>query len=196
MLSPKGSNKVFGIGLQKTGTSSLHKALQILGYKSRHSPMAWRNKIYHNGDYAPIKDNWDAITNFGEWFFPQLDAMFPMSKFILTLRDMESWLVSLEGMYSRAIPPGFDTLMDVFGIRRFNEDRCRYIHSFHTKTVLEYFRNRTNYDSLFIFKMPFKWEPLCIFLDKPIPDVPYPHANQTKNKRPHVQHSQTRRLQK
>ena len=34
------------------------------------------------------------LTNFGEHFYPQLDQAYPNSKFILTIRDEETWLVS------------------------------------------------------------------------------------------------------
>lgn len=36
-------------------------------------------------------------------------------------------------------------------------------------------------DKLLVFEAGQGWEPLCKFLDVPIPDVPYPHANDTKS---------------
>eukprot|EP00951_Prasinocladus_malaysianus_P037058 scaffold395020_cov32-Prasinocladus_malaysianus.AAC.2 len=35
-------------------------------------------------------------------------------------------------------------------------------------------------DRLLVFKATDGWEPLCKFLGKPVPDVPYPHVNDTE----------------
>jgi hypothetical protein len=83
-------NKVFGIGLPKTGTTSLNAALNHLGLKSIHNPLDLRRQA-HEGQYCFDRDDWDALTNFGEHFYPQLDEAYPGSKFILTVRDEEEW---------------------------------------------------------------------------------------------------------
>jgi hypothetical protein len=86
--------RVFVIGLPKTGTSTLAKALRILGYDAVWNPLHWRKQIYE-GNYRLPETGWDAVTNFGEHFYPQLDREYPGSKFVLTLReDSEAWLRS------------------------------------------------------------------------------------------------------
>ncbi len=66
-------NKVFGIGLSKTGTKSLVKALKILGYKSVHYP---RN--------LNVLKNYDAAADISvAHAFKELDKKYPKSKFIL-----------------------------------------------------------------------------------------------------------------
>ena len=35
-------------------------------------------------------------------------------------------------------------------------------------------------DRLLIYKIEDGWEPLCKFLDKPVPGVPFPRVNETK----------------
>ena len=85
--------KIFNIGLPKTGTTSLHAALEALGYRSIHNPLHWRRPVYE-GNYR-VCDGYDAVTNFAEHTYPQFDAAYPGSKFILTLRgDVEAWLDS------------------------------------------------------------------------------------------------------
>ncbi|MCS4047519.1 hypothetical protein GGQ04_002667 [Salinibacter ruber] len=86
-------NKVFGIGLPKTGTTSLNAALNHLGLNSIHNPLDLRRQA-HEGTYKFDRDDWDALTNFGEHFYPQLDEAYPESKFILTVRDEEEWAES------------------------------------------------------------------------------------------------------
>lgn len=35
-------------------------------------------------------------------------------------------------------------------------------------------------DKLLVMEMKQGWGPLCAFLDKPVPDVPFPHVNDSK----------------
>lgn len=86
-------NKIFNIGLPKTGTHSLNVALNRLGFKSLHNPIPFRRQAFA-GCYRFDPNDWRALTNFGEHIYAQLDANYPDSKFILTVRDKESWLDS------------------------------------------------------------------------------------------------------
>ena len=36
-------------------------------------------------------------------------------------------------------------------------------------------------ENILIYKVNEGWEPLCKFLNKPIPDAPFPYLNKTKN---------------
>lgn len=95
------NSKIFVIGLPKTGTTSIQAALSILGYRCRHNPMDFRAQAMR-GCYRfdPVED-WDALSNFGEHFYPQLDLEYPGSRFILTTREKESWLDSVERQFSK-----------------------------------------------------------------------------------------------
>ncbi len=118
----KRSNKILGVGLPKTGTTSLKAALEILGYRTVHSPRqytfsqclgipmySWEEVVSTIfKDEKLLKEvpqignlkkdlkfsDWDAMVNFGEHTYPVLDKQFPYSKFILTVRDREAWLRS------------------------------------------------------------------------------------------------------
>ena len=75
--------KVFGIGLSKTGTTSLSAALAILGYRSKHFPK--------DEDFA----RYDAFSDITVAMkFKTLDRFFPGSQFIYTVRDEPAWLAS------------------------------------------------------------------------------------------------------
>jgi hypothetical protein len=66
--------KVFGIGLSKTGTTSLSAALAILGYRSKHFPK--------DEDFA----RYDAFSDITVAMkFKTLDRFFPGSQFIYTV---------------------------------------------------------------------------------------------------------------
>lgn len=79
--------KVFGIGLSRTGTTSLTHALETLGFRIIHNPR----------DVVEIAGWFDGATDIGaSCQFEMLDKLFPGSKFIYTTREMESWLDSCE----------------------------------------------------------------------------------------------------
>ncbi|NIQ13131.1 MAG: hypothetical protein GTO02_01590, partial [Candidatus Dadabacteria bacterium] len=79
--------KIFGIGLSRTGTTSLNKALEILGYKSIHWPS--NNQILTDicdGRFKwDILQTYDALTDIhGAAFYREFDKEYLNSKFILT----------------------------------------------------------------------------------------------------------------
>ena len=91
-------NKIFAIGLGHTGTRSLDKALHILGIKSTHWPTDKKtyNELLRGNYKLSILKEYDAITDITTVeFYPQLDKAYPGSKFVLTVRDKEPWLASM-----------------------------------------------------------------------------------------------------
>src|SRR6185503_19618665 len=96
---------IFGIGLSKTGTTSLYAALHELGYRSAtYGHMAELGlSDWFRGDFTTdYLAGYDAVTDLPIGvFYAQLDMRYPGSKFILTVRDVESWLVSAKTQFSR-----------------------------------------------------------------------------------------------
>jgi 3'-phosphoadenosine 5'-phosphosulfate (PAPS) 3'-phosphatase len=179
--------KIFGIGLSKTGTSSLAQALIILGYKTKDFP-GLRN--YAPGDLATIDpgllDKFDALTDTPiPSFFRELDARFPDAKFILTVRDREGWLKSCKKQFNQKLADKQNEahnrlFMDLYGCTVFDEERFIAGYEKHTQAVLNYFRGRP--DKLLTMNVVAGdgWEKLCPYLSKPIPKIPFPKANVTK----------------
>ncbi|WP_415893349.1 sulfotransferase [Neptuniibacter sp. PT8_73] len=102
-LSRKSFNKLFCIGYNKTGTTSLEHILKLLGYKM---PNQMEQEIrlvrqVYAGNFKPLIDfcgNFDAFQDmpFSQGvLYAQLDCLFPNSKFILTVRDSDEWFDSL-----------------------------------------------------------------------------------------------------
>lgn len=180
--------KVFCIGFQKTGTSSLAKALGILGYSVGG---------YYDFRHLAKKENlteaelikaaietakrYDAVQDTPyPPYFRELDKAFPGSKFILVTRDPEQWLKSAvtdfanyenqihQVIYGVPYPIGHE---DAF-VERFSR---------HNREVVEYFADRPD-DLLVMDLSKVGWEPVCQFLGKPVPDVPWPVANTKKEK--------------
>ena len=113
-LSRQSKTKVFGIGRNKTGTTSLQDALIELGYRvapTRKGELlldSWSRQ-----DFDPIISlcrEYDAFQDvpFGlPGTYQAMDKAFPGSKFILTVRDSaEQWFDSLVRFHSKLFGNG------------------------------------------------------------------------------------------
>lgn len=95
--------KVFGIGFNKTGTTTLESVLRYYGYSL--PDQAYQEKMItrstFDGNYQPMIDLVGRFEAFQDMPFSQgstymtADKLFPDSKFILTIRDPEQWFASL-----------------------------------------------------------------------------------------------------
>lgn len=182
-------NKIFGIGLSRTGTKSLTAALIKLGFKIVHYPTdrkTYQELISKLNDFSLLK-NFDGITDITIVpYFVQLDNQYPKSKFILTGRDKESWLASMKKhfKYNKISKkrPYFLTERKirkflraaVYGCYSFNRERLSEAYDFHMNSARNYFKNRP--DSFLEIKITEGegWEKLCPFLDKQILLEPFP----------------------
>jgi hypothetical protein len=185
--------KIFGLGLSRTGTKSLTSALHILGFKVIHYPedeTTFRelSEGYHN---FSLLQTFDGITDITvSAFYPQLDQLFPGSKFILTTRNKEQWLNAMERHYynrpafDHNHPIGSDIHMKirrflrgtVYGCYEFSRDRMAYVYDLHIKNTLDYFGDRP--DSLLVLDITSGdgWEKLCPFLGCEKIEQPFPYV--------------------
>ena len=82
-----------------------------------------------------------GFTNAFEMLFPQIDKVYPGSKFIHTVRDKDSWLMSIEAhLKNRLARPEHHLI--TFGSYRFNKDRFSFVYEMHLDMVNNYFTNR------------------------------------------------------
>ena len=183
--------KIFGIGLSRTGTKSLTAALQLLGYRIVHFPHDRKtiNELTSGKfNFTLLKDK-DGITDITVApYYAQLDKQFPKSKFILTTRDKDSWLKSIEKHFRHnPLPKIFPDFLPnqkarrflrnvVYGSHVFNSERMSYVFDLHHKNVIHYFENRP--DKLLVIDIPSGegWEKLCPYLNKAIVSEPFPRV--------------------
>jgi hypothetical protein len=184
--------RIFGIGLQRTATTSLFEAFKTLGFDSFH---------WETGDKA--RDIWDEMNAEGRsWMleryyalcdlpipllYKKLDVAYPNSKFILTVRDEQAWLKSVERLWNPAYNPSrwewdvwpFSNRIHraLYGRTDFDPETMLATYRRHNLEVKRYFARRDN--DLLIMQMDLRdgWPELCHFLDQPVPDVPYPRTN-------------------
>lgn len=177
--------RIFGIGLSRTGTLSLTRALTQLGIESVHYPddPVTQEELRH-GNYAlSILDEVQALLDIPVApYYAQFDALYPDAKFILTTRPEESWLVSVENHFRLYVEQRHDDFDDyvhacVYGVLHFSADRFRHVKRLHEENVRSHFAARP--DKLLVFDV-FRgdgWPELCRFVGLPVPDGPYPHQN-------------------
>ena len=175
---------VFGIGLGRTGTTSLTRALEILGYRTKHCPRFYLDadgqlcvspeQIAH---YQALTDEPVAL------IYKTLDRQYPGSKFVLTVREMESWLTSRENN-SRAMSewwaknPAVAVLhAALFGAAAF--ERATYARAYrrYVDDVYAYLQKQPHDLLVMDICAGEGWEKLCPFLDKPVPEVAFPRRN-------------------
>lgn len=178
--------KVFGIGLSKTGTTSLAAALEILGYHTKDYPGV---ETYHPGDLssldADLLESHDAFTDTPiPSLYPALDAAFPGSKFILTVRDMEGWLKSCRKQFTQKLADKQNDahnrlFVELYGTAVFDEALFRAGYERFVQGVTEYFKDRPGDLLILDVTAGEGWEKLCPFLGKSTPVQPFPKANVT-----------------
>ena len=182
-LSLVGSQRVFAVGLSKTGTSSLTAALKLLGFRTRHFPIEMvgvdRGALTLRRSIAA---SYQSLTDTPvSALYRHLDTEFPGSKFILTVRDIDGWLRSCETHFARASwGRKIDLLHDyLYGGSRFDRRRFGESYERHVLGVEHYFQDRTSELLVLDVIGGEGWERLCPFLDVPRPQIDFPWANRT-----------------
>jgi len=163
---------VWVVGFPRCGGASVCRALRMLGWKSIHNPRHWDQMEGYNaaGDVM-ITAHWR-----------ELFSMFPRSKFILNTRGLPEWLESLKRI------PGF--WQSPYLYDRYYRQKVYLTDSVDNTGALSLafvkhemdVQDTIPKDQLLVFPQPFSWEPLCTFLDKPIPSKPFPWLNKKSNR--------------
>lgn len=136
----KGFNKVFCIGYNKTGTTTLERVLRDLGLKLPNQRLqeVVLSHVLVSGRYDILRrfvtkyDAFQDVPFSQEQLYIALDALFPNSKFILTLRNPDEWYSSLVRFHQKTF--GFDDPLEAgpkfwAGIRNnyFFEQKKRFV---------------------------------------------------------------------
>ena len=198
------SLEVIGAGFGRTGTASLRRALEILGFgpcyhmfEIRRAPWratAWLRVV--RGGAADWEHIFDGYRSAVDWptcsFYAELAATYPSARVILTQRPPERWYDSTrETIYalSRAFPrwsSGLPVFRHVYALLdgliwegTFNgrfEERAHAISTLnaHEANVID----AVPAERLLIFDVSQGWGPLCGFLQVPEPNEPFPHLNE------------------
>jgi hypothetical protein len=181
---------IFCIGLSKTGTRSLHDALQLLGLRSVHWGGPDLATAVQRGpeikalveqalrDGRPLLEDLEPADAYSDieilsTSFDVLDRQYPNSKFILTVRPLDEWLDSrrahVEANIARRARGEYEgafLTVDVDGWTRQAVE--------HERRVREHFADRPGDLLVLDITAGEGWDRLCPFLGLPEPGVPFP----------------------
>ena len=179
--------KIFGIGLSKTGTTSLASALEVLGFKTRDYPGL---TTYAQGDLASIDpavlEQNEALTDTPiPSFYRELDQRYPGAKFILTVREIDGWLLSCKKQFTAKLAEKQSDahnrlFMDLYGTAVFDEALFRSGYQRFVAGVLDHFKDRSQHLLVLDVAAGEGWGELCAFMGKPVPTIPFPKSNVTR----------------
>jgi hypothetical protein len=179
--------KVFGVGLSKTGTTTLGKCLELLGYRVLDFDLE-ALEAFQRGDFGYALEktkHYDAFEDI-PWFmlYEELDALFPDALFILTTRiNAARWVESGKAHAARHrdhlhASVATKSFIDFYTARGVDWTDPGEIYTYHNSRVMSYFRDRPGKLLTVCWENGDGWEKLCTFLGVDVPvGVPFPHAN-------------------
>jgi len=172
--------RFFGIGLGKTGTRSLASAMEILGYSVKHGGQMDDVKDYEFLNDIAIAARWRYL----DYYYG------PMAKFILTIRDIDSWIKSSDAhAKGRSGERGKEGVIVgthlaraehrylVYGITYYDEKIFRDVYANFNHEIINHFHGQVDRFLILNICAGDGWEKLCPFLDKPVPDKSFPHSH-------------------
>lgn len=190
---------VISAGFGRTGTMSLKLAIEELGF----GPCHHMDEVLHNGEtqiplwndaYAGRPDFEAIYRNYRsavDWptaaFWRELAEQYPEAKILLSTRSAESWCESISGTIMTILlapetwpehaRPWLEMVTDVviersLGGKTGKDDMIAAFnaHEAEVKATIPA-------DRLLVFDVRQGWEPLCRFLDRPVPSTPFPRTN-------------------
>lgn len=209
LSSNKLKKKVFCIGYNKTGTTSIGRALQELGYKLGDQSVGeqlmddWAIRDFRSIiQYCTSADAFQDLPFSIDFTYQILDFVFPNSKFILTIRNnSDEWFDSLIRFYKKLMkidrtPTAKDMInfpyggagwfwrqeQNIFGIDEANVcNKEIYVSHYntHNERVLEYFKFRKNDLLVLNLANTSAMQSLCEFLGIEYAGQVMPHLNKS-----------------
>lgn len=145
--------KVFGIGLNKTGTKTLGRHLTQLGFRNRSydSNNVYESEsfeLWQQGNLDALLDLLEDYDSCEDWpwclVYRELDERFPDAKFVLTIRSTpDVWYRSLCNMSVRIGPlPLFERHVYGSSMPQGRKKEHIRIYQDHERAVEQYFKDR------------------------------------------------------
>src|SRR5947209_1282 len=190
------------VALEMLGLTPCYHMVNVL--MNLDEAQAWRRALDGENPWDEIFDGFEATVDWpGSFFYKELIEAYPDAKVFLSVRDAEAWERSMRdtiwGLFygdvlirdlssararvdakwngymtmmremwqkSGLIDDGADTTSESMqrAMERFNEEVQQNVPA----------------DRLLVWSVGDGWEPLCEFLEIPVPDTPFPHLNDSK----------------
>lgn len=195
--------EIIGSGFGRTGTQSLKRALERLGF----GPCHHMEEMFANPAMLPA---WEHVAKGGapdwgamfpgyrsqvDWpgaaLWPEMAAAFPAARIIHTERPEEDWWQSFAATIGALAPRREDLpnphmravsamAFELIGARSlgggsFAREQALAAYRRNNRAV----RERVAPERLLVFYPDQGWAPLCAFLGVPVPGEPFPRGNST-----------------
>ncbi len=202
--------QLIGAGFGRTGTLSLKGAIEMLDAgPCYHMMEVFRNpshvKLWHDAaigqrtDWDVLFSNYAATVDWpGCYFWRDLVERYPNAKVLLSIRDPEKWYKSVhDTIYQSMRSPPADAsdaqremlamarkivLENTFDGRFEDRKYAMGVFEHHNAAV----RDAVPPERLLVYEVGSGWEPLCAFLDRPVPAEDFPHLNTSEGFRERI----------
>ena len=179
--------KIFGIGLNKTGTKTLGKCMEYLGFANKSYDFELLLD-YSKDNYHNIINTISSFDSFEDWPWPliykKIDLLYPNAKFILSTRlNSEIWFNSLCKHANKTGPTEARKIAYGYSMPMENPEHHKQIYKLHNSNVHNYFLGRPAKLLTVCWEKGDGWQQICSFLDIPVPDMPFPHVNKSITKK-------------
>lgn len=195
--------RVIGAGFGRTGTLSLKRALETLGFSKCYHMAEVAENPSHVGLWRaawrgeePWNELFEGYAAAVDWptaaFWPRLMRVYPDAKIVLTVRDADAWFASARRTIFQSMEDGLasgdaelrerlvmaqEIIVDgTFGGDLADRDRAVAVYEANVARA----RRDVPPDRLVLFDGNDGWAPLCEALGVDAPEVPYPRINTTE----------------
>jgi len=192
------------IALEMLGLPCYHMRDMMMGMET--SVPQWRKAFEGDGDWDEIFAGKESAVDWpAAWHYRELMDVYPDAKVLLSVRSADSWVKSMNNTIgqiffgdtlmhhlSRAqynIDPNYAAWIDLLTDMNFGEERGVWAGTNGEPDKMAAAYERWNQevkdtvpaDRLLVWDPKEGWEPLCEFLELPVPEQPLPHVNDTEN---------------
>jgi hypothetical protein len=206
--------KLIGAGLPRTATTTQMIALEVLGFPCYHmrdmmadletSVPQYRRALEGDADWDEIFEGKESTVDWpAAYHWRELIDVYPDSKVLLSVRDPESWVRSMQNTINQVffgdtllyhlaraqyqIDPAYAAWIDLLTEMNWGE-RGAWAGTNGEPAAMAAAMERWNQtvidtvpaERLLVWHPKDGWEPLCELLEVPVPDGPVPHVNDTE----------------
>ena len=170
---------------------------------SKKDAKKWHDSIFlnnHKFDWEEIFNGYGACLDFPSCnYYKELMVAYPDAKVILTIRDSESWIKSWNVLNNKVLKSftfrflakipytSFKLQKDIhnkmilgkdgaFQGAKSDQEKMKKFEEWN-QSVIDYVPK----ERLLVYQVKEGWDPLCKFLNKPVPNRPFFYKNKTKN---------------
>lgn len=179
-------SRIFNVSHHKCATTSVHRALEILGFQSHHwfepdhfLQVHLEGRIVSERSLREDNTAWNDLPI--TLMYRALYEAFPSETFLFVRRDPLAWVDSLRrhivGSWPGELP--IHTMVYGYPIKASNFDAkvCLRAYDRICQDILEFFHGNPNFHLIELGNL--SWKTLCKAVGKPEPDVPFPWENKS-----------------